>query len=138
MVEWSEFDNISKITSKYLPAQGEGNNMAEQASTAINKIVYRYYNDGDVYDNRYYLDGWWNDLSCYANWLYNQLGMTELEDIEIISSGEEYEQILFNVASNFTEEYLQELEKKPKQNSIYTEEGPFEYEDEDEEEEDYY
>lgn len=134
MVEWKEFDNISKVTDKWLPLQGEGNNMATQASTAINKLVYRWYNDGDVYDNRYSLEGWWNDLSCYANWLYNKLNMVELRMIESITSEKEYEDILFTVASKLTREYMESLEKKPKTGSIYTEEGPFEYIEYDEEE----
>lgn len=139
MVLWEEFDDISKVTSKWLPLEGEGNNMAEQASTAINKIVYRWYNDGDVYDNRYYLSGWWNDLSTYANWLYNKLDFVELEEISEIRSEGEYEKILFKVASKLTDEYLTYLEKKGKEGSIYTEEGPFEFvEYEDEEEDEYY
>jgi len=133
MVKWEDFDKISDVISKWLPIEGEGDNMATQASTAISKIVYRWYNDGDVYDNNYYLEGWWNDLSCYANWLYNYLNITELKEIENIKSNEEYEELLFRVASKFTERYMEKLAMMEKTGSVYTEEGLFsftEYEEE--------
>ena len=40
-----------------------------QAVTAVSKLVYKWFNDGDVYDNRFALPGWANDLSSYANWI---------------------------------------------------------------------
>lgn len=136
MVGWEDFNSIGKITGQYLPPKGEGDNMATQACVAINKLVFKWYNDGDVFDNRYYMEGWANDLSTYANWLYNHLEMVELNKIEYVQRDDEYEQLLFDVASMFTEEYLKELEKLPKTGSVYTEEGPFkfvEYEEDEEE-----
>lgn len=127
MVKWEEFDDISRIVSKWLPQTGEGKNMATQASTAISKLVYKWYNDGDVYDNRYCLEGWANDLSSYANWLYNHLDIVELREIEHIMYNNQYEELLYRVASKFTEEYLKKLEVEPKVGSVYDEEGPFEF-----------
>ena len=127
MVEWNEFNRIGNLLSRWLPLQGEGDNMATQASTAVNKLIYKWYNDGDVYDNNYYLEGWWNDLSSYANWLYNRLDIVELNEISNIRSESEYEDLLFKIASKFTEEYMEKLEKEPKQGSIYTEKGPFSF-----------
>ena len=73
-VEWSYYDTpeIDAVNEKYLPAEGEGETMATQICTAITKLVYKWYNDGDVFDNTHSLSGWgWcNDLSSYANWLY--------------------------------------------------------------------
>ena len=44
-----------ELLDKYLPDEGEGKTMATQAVTAMCKIVYRWYNDGDVFDNTYFI-----------------------------------------------------------------------------------
>ena len=71
MVDWSYYDKpeFKAINSEYLPARGEGETKATQIVTAVNKLVYKWYNDGDVFDNTGALSGWANDLSSYANWL---------------------------------------------------------------------
>lgn len=66
-VNWNYFDKFEAITVKYMPDYGEGETIASQAVTAVNKLIYKWYNDGDVFDNTKYLEGWWNDLSSYAN-----------------------------------------------------------------------
>ena len=92
-VDWSYYDKFNTLIDKYLPRQGEGENMATQIVTVVNKLVYKWYNDGDVYDNTHMLDGWCNDLSSYATYI-NNTPMTmsisinysnfgEIEDIEI-------------------------------------------------------
>lgn len=68
-VDWGYFDKFEWADEKYLPCRGEGETKATQIVTAISKLVYKWYNDGDVFDNTHYLVGWWNDLSSYANWL---------------------------------------------------------------------
>ena len=68
--EWSEFNKFDEADEKYLPACGEGDTMASQITTAVCKLVYKWYNDGDVFDNTNGLGGWCNDLSSYANWLW--------------------------------------------------------------------
>ena len=68
-MKWSYFDKFDKICDTYLPVEGEGETMASQIVTAVCKLVYKWYNDGDVFDNTYALGGWCNDLSSYANWL---------------------------------------------------------------------
>ena len=69
-VDWGYYDKFDGINDKYLPVYSEGETKATQIVTAVNKLVYKYYNDGDVFDNTRYLSGWANDLSDYANWLY--------------------------------------------------------------------
>ena len=66
-VDWNYYDKIEALIDKYMSDRGEGENKASQTVTAINKLVYKWYNDGDVYDNTHYLDGWANDISSYAN-----------------------------------------------------------------------
>ena len=72
-VEWDYFDKFQKIIDKYMSSNGEGETKASQVVTAINKLIYKWYNDGDVFDNTHHLKGWWNDLSSYANWLYKNV-----------------------------------------------------------------
>ena len=38
---------MKTITEKYLPQQGYGENLAETTVTCINRIVYRWWNDGE-------------------------------------------------------------------------------------------
>ena len=79
-VDWDYYDRFNELNDKYLPSQGEGETEATQAITAINKLVYKWYNDGDVYDNvNSGLSGWANDLSSYANWLHKNIdGASEI------------------------------------------------------------
>lgn len=139
MKEWSYFDKFEEITNKYLPACGEGDTMATQMVTAVCKLVYKWYNDGDVYDNSGYLDGWCNDLSSYANWLYQNIAVNEiLERVWNCKDDGEYEDLLAALANYcLTDELLDVLAEKPKAGSIYECDGPFAFdiskEDEDEE-----
>ena len=98
MASWSSFDEFESIIKSYTPSYGEGNIMSEQIVTAINKLIYKWFNDGDVYDNRYFMQGWCNDLSSYANWLYEYVNLTELDEIETVKGDEEYSNLLFKVA----------------------------------------
>lgn len=140
MKEWSYFDKFEEITNKYLPACGEGDTMATQVVTAVNKLVYKWYNDGDVYDNSGYLKGWLNDLSSYANWLYQNIAVNEiLERVWNCKDDGEYEDLLAALANYcLTDELLDVLAEKPKVGSIYECDGPFAFDisedDEDEEE----
>ena len=129
---WSEFDKFVPIIDKYMPPMGEGETVASQACTAVNKLVYKWYNDGDVYDNTYRLDGWMNDLSSYANWLYkNTVAKFILPGIVDCNDGDDYEDLLFVLCLRvIDEEYLEELNKSPKIGSIYKCEGQFKFVDE--------
>ena len=50
-VDESAFDKFEPIIDKYMPDIGEGDSLASQMVTAVNKLIYKWYNDGDVYDN---------------------------------------------------------------------------------------
>lgn len=120
-VNWDYFDKFKEINEKYLPDFGEGETMASQAITAVNKLIYKWYNDGDVFDNTKYLEGWWNDLSSYANWLYKHTDHRAdmLENIFVISTHGEYEDLLKDLADAILdEEYLTTMQQ-PKQGSVY-------------------
>ena len=126
MVNWSEFDQFEPICDKYLPASGEGDSMATQIVTAITKLVYKFYNDGDVFDNTYHLSGWVNDISSYANWLFTYINLTELLDIRNIKTNDEYSVLLLKIANKcMNEEYLEQYKDEPKKGSIYDCDGIF-------------
>lgn len=142
-VPWGYYDKFNAINDKYLPAMGEGENMATQLVTAINKLVYKWYNDGDVYDNTFALQGWANDLSSYANWIYKHFNESKgtLNKIETAIHDRDYEFILKDLADNFLDEkLLAELSQKEKTSSIYECTGKFKfvyYEDEEDDYDDY-
>ena len=132
-VDWGYYDKFDGINEKYLPKQWEGNTKATQIVTAINKLVYRYYNDGDVFDNTYFLDSG-EDLSDYANWLYDNTN-TEVQNIldkisSCLSDGE-YKDLLQELTDTlFDEEYLLTQDKFEKVGTIYECYGKFKYEEE--------
>ena len=143
MVEWSYYNKpeFKAINEKYLPDMGEGENRATQAVTAVNKLVYKWYNDGDVYDTTGALSGWANDLSSYANWLREYAGVADILDgIHNCFIGEDYEDLLKDLADRLLDDaVLERLEKQEKVESIYDAEGPYQFVmwDDDEEEDDW-
>lgn len=137
-VNWGYYDKFDEIIAKYMPATGEGDTIASQAVTAVNKLIYKWYNDGDVFDNTKYLEGWANDLSSYANWLYNHTDRAKvLENIFVISTHSEYEDLLKELADSILDKDWLSTKEIEKQGSIYQCRGPFKFVDYDEEEEDY-
>ena len=133
IITWKDFSN-SELEKKYLPESGEGNSLASQAVTAVSKLVYKWFNDGDVYDNRFALPGWANDLSSYANWIEKHIPNTSLilRKITEITNEEEYvSEILYPLYTYiFDENYLSCFENKPKEGSIYDCDGFYRYEEE--------
>lgn len=139
MAKWSDFDQFDDICHEYLPIRGEGDSMATQIVTAITKLVYKYYNDGDVFDNTYYLEGWANDLSSYANWLFTYIPLKELEEIYEIRSEEEYSNLLYRIANKcMNEEFLRPFTSINKKGSIYDCDGPFKFEEHNDDDEGFY
>lgn len=122
IITWEDFSN-SELEKKYLPESGEGKSLASQAVTAVSKLVYKWFNDGDVYDNRFALPGWANDLSSYANWIEKYIPNTShiLRKITEITNEEEYvSEILYPLYTYiFDENFLPYFENQPKESSIY-------------------
>lgn len=136
--DWSYYDKFDGVTEKYLPERGEGETKATQIVTALNKLIYKYYNDGDVFDNTYYLESGGNDLSDYANWLYHHTTekvKTILNKIEKCYSDDDYEDLLKELADSlFNGEYLAKQNELEKEFSIYDYDGKFKFKEETEEE----
>ena len=149
-IDWGYYDKFEAINDKYLPFSGEGETKATQIVTAVNKLIYKYYNDGDVFDNTHYLNGWANDLSDYANWLYYHTDTRRILDkIVQCMTDDDYEELLKELADKLlNDEYLTEQNKFEKVKTIYDCIGKFkfveasedddDYEDYEEEEEEYY
>lgn len=150
-VSWDYYDNqrFHDINAKYLPSSGEGDTLATQAVTAVNKLVYKWYNDGDIYDNSnpVGMTGWANDLSSYANWLAQNIDGAKdiLDGIFNLSYGDKssYENLLRNLNDLvMDEEYLDQLNSQPKDGSVYNCSGDYSWDEsrnyDDEDEDDYY
>ena len=142
-VDWGYYDKFEPLFEKYLPDRGEGETKATQIVTAVCKLVYKWYNDGDVYDNSYALEGWANDLSDYANWLWEHTEANELlEDIFNCYNNDNYEDLLKKIADMLLDEdFLAEQNEVEKVGTIYKCGGAFKYvesyDDDDEEEYEY-
>ena len=141
-VKWSYFNKFVKIIDKYMPSHGEGETHASQIVTAINMLIYKWYNDGDVYDNSYALHGWANDLSSFANWLDKYVFETKfiLPLIKEVTCEQDYELILKELADRcLNEKFLSQYNEDKKLGSIYDCDGKYKFvfyeEDEDDFEE---
>lgn len=140
-VDWNYYDKFEKLIDKYMPMSGEGETKASQIVTAVNKLIYKYYNDGDVFDNTHHLEGWANDLSSYANWLYENTknAWKILNKITTCYTNEDYEDLLKELAEELLNEaYLAEQNKEEKVGTIYDCDGKFKYEEPEDDEEDWY
>lgn len=140
-VNWDYYNKVEfeLLDEKYLPMRGEGETKATQIVTAVNKLIYKWYNDGDVFDNTYHLEGWANDLSDYANWLYEYTknAWKILNKISVCYNGGDYEDLLKELADELlNEEYLAEQDKEEKVGSIYDCDGKFKYDEHEEEDDD--
>lgn len=130
-VNWNYFDKFDELNERYLPNWGEGETKATQIVTAVTKLVYKWYNDGDVFDNTHGLSGWANDLSDYANWLEQNTNATRiLCSIAYCYDDSDYEDLLKELADKlFDEEYLEEQNKIEKVGTIYQCKGKFKFEE---------
>ena len=129
MTDWNYFDRFERVEARYLPNMGEGETRATQIVTAVTKLVYKFYNDGDVFDNTYYLEGWAHDLSSYANWLYENTDAKRILDrIEFACTEDDYTDLLADLADKLLDdEYLENMDKFMKVGSIYKCDGKFKF-----------
>lgn len=140
---WADFiATFEKVDGgKYLPDMGEGETMASQVATAVNKLIFKWFNDGDVFDNSY-LEGWCNDISSYANWLYTYLPQTRDVLIDAVNSYDEdnYTNKLYELLEMTLgkPDYMETLAKSQVVGSVYTCDGPFHWEESDDEDEEWY
>lgn len=138
-VEWSYYDKFEPMFDKYLPSRGEGETKATQIVTAVCKLVYKWYNDGDVFDNSYVLEGWANDLSDYANWLWEYTEADEiLDNVMRCYNNSDYENLLKELTDKLIDaDFLEKMNNEEKVGTIYKCDGKFQFVEYDEEDEDY-
>lgn len=131
MLDWDDFDKFDEVINKYMPDFGEGETKASQIATAINKLVYKWFNDGDVFDNSV-MQGWANDLSSYANWIYNNSYSAEVQAILwrifATKTDKEYTQLLYDLCEKMLDpDYIDKYNLDKKVGTIYSCDGPFEF-----------
>lgn len=51
--EWPKSPKFEKLTKQYMPKQGEADTELGEILRSINRVVYRYYNDGDMWNKGY-------------------------------------------------------------------------------------
>ena len=129
---WADFSTpeTDAMEKKYLPRTGEGENMATQTVTAVCKLIYKWFNDGDVFDNTYALEGWANDLSSYANWLDGHVpeAADVLARIENVTGEDDYTRLLYDLMNaTLNQGLLSTLETIPATDSVYDCDGPYEF-----------
>ena len=132
VVDWGYFKKFDGIKEKYLPDFDEGETKANQIVTAVTRLIYKYYNNGDVYDNAFCTESAYNDLSSYANWLIKYSGMKKvnsiLKEIFVCYTEADYTNILKELADTLlVEEYLTEQDKIEKVRTIYKCDGCFKF-----------
>ena len=120
-IRWSDYDQFEDILNRYLPEEGQGETRAEQAVTAVNNLVYAFYDRGTVIAES--LPEYDPDLECYAKWLRKHtssravLLRIKLEDAENLDSYAEY---LFELADYLLDEpRLKTLSKYKTVGDIY-------------------
>lgn len=140
MRDWSEFDRWNKVDEIYLPMTGEGDTMATQIVTAVTRLVFKWFNDGDVFDNSSWLDGWCNNLSSYANWLARYTGAKKILDrVYTCYIGDDYTDLLYDLCEALLDmKDLERWNKQPKQGSIYDCDGDYHFEELTDKEEEWY
>lgn len=139
-VSIEDFNKFDGIILKYMPVLGQGETKASQLVTAVNKIIYKWFNDGDVVDNvNTGLEGWANDISSYANWLETFVPEAEepLHNLLWETKGDEdkYTSYLYDLANALlNEEVLSEYASKEPIGDIYEcTDGDFEWKEPQEE-----
>src|SRR5574344_1941687 len=101
---WDDFSQFTTI-DKYLPSEGEGDTKATQLSTAVSKLVYKWFNDGDVPDNVHSrLAGWANDISSYANWINKYYDNSFYDKYIKCYCRSDYTDLLFNLVKQVDSE----------------------------------
>ncbi len=127
--DWDEFSKDFPNSDEYLPPTGDGDSMGTQASTALCKLVYKWFNDGDVYDNTHGMEGWANDISGCANWLWTNIPETRevLDRIESIGDDEDaYTDILYDLCA-IVDPMIPSLLDREKKGDAYNGRGPFNF-----------
>ena len=116
-VNWEDFDQFENY-KKYLPDYGEGDTKASQLATAMAKIVYRYFNDGDTVFKAPGVFG--GNMRSYATWIRKNIPELRFIVTGIPRNTIEYKEFLFDLAKE-TDKVIDKYAEEPKVGSIYPE-----------------
>ena len=124
------FDKFNKILDYYMPPRGEGDTMANQIATAVAKIAYRWFNDGDTVSSDWMVAGETiaGGLSQFANWLYENVKESRpmfndwLEKFNHNTvSNAEYETFLYDMCTNLLDlDLLDGYFSEEKRDTLYS------------------
>ena len=125
----SRFEKFNKVLDIYMPDQGEGESLASQIATAVAKIVYRWFNDGDTVSSKWMVQSGTDEggMSQFANWLYINIADSrpmfrnwlDKFDNESVTDAE-YENFLYDMCKNLLDpDFLDGYSTEPKYDSIY-------------------
>ena len=107
-----------RLKSLYLPYSGEGDNMANQAVCALNKITSGWTANKDLFDNKHNQVKRFNknDLSSFAIWLEQNIGETKeiLSKIDTCFNNINYEALLQELNNTILREPLLKAYAKTK------------------------
>ena len=134
MKKYVKSSSDEEYVESLIPPTGQGNSKASQIAVAVNRLEYKWWNDGDVYDNRWpngeYVD-YTNDVSSFANWLYrysNDAGVQDiLMDVRDCNSESDYDRIMSDLVEyTMNQDFLSRYADVPAEASVYECSGPFE------------
>lgn len=135
--------NFEAVTDEYMPRSGEGDNKLTQLLVAANKIIYRWYNDGDVIDSSTGLS-LGDDISGSANWIdkYMPSLAKSFKNVYDSFNDDTYEKTVIipfekTLEKYFSTEDWKKLLSEPKVGNAYRESGEYYWEFPDDEEEYY-
>lgn len=123
------FDHFNEILRQYMPQSGEGDTMASQLATAVAKIGYRWFNDGDTINANWMVQSETiaGGVAQYGNWIYGNIPESrdmfhdwlERFDNESISDSD-YEDFLYNMCEVLLNtDLLDGYSAERKKDSIY-------------------
>ena len=132
MKKWEDFESFGPVIDKYMPEIGEGETMASQIVTAVNRIGYRWFNDGDTVsgdidpkgDGPSFSPG---EVSQFGNWLDKNVPEASAVFASWIDALESfdcdvamYNDFLYELFETLLDEkLLEKYQDKPLADSIY-------------------
>lgn len=125
----SDIDKYYEVLTQYLPDTGEGDTMATQLATAVDRIVYRWFNDGETI--------WTDECQPFADWLWqnidgidaviddmNQYMFVGFPYIKDWTFRGIYENCLKKILDIATDrDLLNDLDSRPKEGSVFDSQG---------------
>ena len=129
-----DITNFDEATEAYMPSTGEGDSMLTQLLVAANRIIRKWYEDGDVIDTCNGL-GWESDISGSANWIDKYapaMLSAPFKRVFDCCSNQEYQEQIIDPFKASLDKYFEsgewrKLLNAPKRGNAYNEKGIYEF-----------